>query len=60
MRVLALSLIGIGVAINCCAIAFLLLRNRRRFDLEEKSFEKNLDEIERHFQKTRRERGDLS
>jgi hypothetical protein len=59
MHVLAVSLIGLGVASGCWAIILLLLDNRAR-RINERSFRENLDEIDRQLREARRERGDLS
>jgi hypothetical protein len=57
MHILVISLIGLGAAFNCGAIVFLLLDKRKR-GLNHRSFQENLDEIDRQVARARRERGE--
>ncbi len=53
MHTLPISLIGLGVAaFNCCAVVLLLLDRRKR-GLNARSFQKNLDEIDRQVARAR-------
>jgi hypothetical protein len=54
MHSLAISLIGLGVAAFNCSAVLLLLLDRRKRGLNARSFQENLDEIDRQVARARR------
>lgn len=52
MNAIAISFIVCGCVFNSCAIAFLILENRKRA-LQKKNFKKNLEEIDFHLVRVR-------
>jgi adenylate kinase len=53
MHAIVVSLLAFGCMFNCCAIAFLVLERRKR-DLQRKTFQKSLEQIYYHLQRARR------